>query len=395
MHIRSGRSPYHGADNSVAYSLWDEALPVVPATAWLQHLHRNGLEESTREGYAVAALHLFKFLKQDEIGFWDLEGRHIQSFKSYLNQLGLKPTTRKAYLSAVSQLIAWAMSPAERKRFFGEQAKGPARRKPGKGVMAKLQSDAIADPDLFSIRIRNKSNTYRKHGLPPALQQRVWDALETAFPPRPRKPESLKYRQAKMLWYRNRAIWALLIMSAPRKSELIRIGLDDLDPEAGTIAVVDRPEHRQLGRLKLGERILWFPTAHPYMRFVDEWLLYGRQLAEEIIAEKQVPDHRLLFCTITGSPMTRGAVHHLFDTLAKKLGIDKKTRPFSCHIARHTGATILKKAGADPGAIQAYLGHGSINSQDAYTALDTPDIREMLTRCWSNGPVILPDQKSA
>jgi integrase/recombinase XerC len=353
------------------------------------------LERSTREGYAIAALHLFRFLAQGEVSFWDLEGRHIQEFKSYLNQLGLKPTTRKAYLSAVSQLIAWVMSPAERKRFFGEQAKGSTKRNSGKGVMARLRSDAVADPDLFNVRIRNRSSTYRKHGLPPALQQRVWDTLEGAFPPRPQRPENRKYREAKMLWYRNRAIWALLIMSAPRKSELVRIGLDDLDPEAETIAVVDRAEHRHLGNLKLGERILWFPTAHPYMRFVDEWLLYGRPLAEEMMAEKQVPDHRLLFCTRTGSPMTHGVIHHLFSTLAERLGIDKKTRPFSCHIARHTGATILKKAGADPGAIQAYLGHGSINSQDAYTALDTPDVREMLTRCWSDGPVVLPKRWSA
>ncbi|HET7460196.1 MAG TPA: site-specific integrase [Longimicrobium sp.] len=407
VHVRSGPSTVGGDGNRTAFSLWRGELPIVPATAWLAHIHRNaGLAEATREGYAYGLLCFFTYLASEKIDFWELDGSHILGFRSYLNGEALKRTTAAQYLSAVSQMLGWLISPEVKREFFPKRERGSRQRGAGKGFMAKLKKDGHAQDDLFTIRIRNRRNTYRKHGLPPELQQRVWDALEGAYPTRAavlRKngratsPEARRRAQnafdvRKMLWYRNRAIWALLHMGAPRKGELLRIAEADIGGEDNVIPIVDRPEHRHLGELKLGERLIWFPRHHPYMRFVDEWLLYGRPIAVKLLRAAGLPDHGLLFCSNHGGPLTKHGIHHLFDSLAEKLGLDRRTRPFSCHVARHTGATMLKRAGANPGVIQAYLGHSSVTSQDNYTGLDEATVREFLTQAWEKGPVILPSQ---
>jgi site-specific recombinase XerD len=405
VHVRNGPSTVGGDGNRTAYSLWKGELPIVPATAWLAHIHRNaGLAEATRRGYAYGLRCFFTYLTPEKIDFWELDGSHILGFRNYLNGRALKQTTAAQYLAAVSKMLGWLVSPEVKREFFPKRERRSGRQSARKGFMAQLKKDGHARDDLFTIRISNHRNTYRKHGLPPELQQRVWDALESAYPtkaavlrqkgrqvsPERRRRAQSAFEVRKMLWYRNRAIWAFLHIGAPRKSELLRIAEGDLGTEQDLVSVVDRPEHRHLGKLKLGERLIWFPRSHPYMRFVDEWLLYGRPIAEKLLRAAKRPDHGLLFCSNKGGPLTKHGIHHLFDSLAKKLGIDRRTRPFSCHIARHTGATMLKKAGVNAGVIQAYLGHSSIMSQDDYTGLDEASVRELLTQTWEQGPVILP-----
>jgi site-specific recombinase XerD len=58
-------------------------------------------------------------------------------------------------------------------------------------------------------------------------------------------------------------------------------------------------------------------------------------------------------------------------------GIDRRG---SCHMLRHTAATLMMDRGADPRSLQTMLGHGHLNTTELYTHLTLKRLREVHDR---------------
>lgn len=113
------------------------------------------------------------------------------------------------------------------------------------------------------------------------------------------------------------------------------------------------------------ERII--PIGKPALEAIDKYLVSARPC----FGENQ---EKALFLGSRGLPLRRTAIWRLVRFYAVKAGITKRVSP---HTFRHTYASHLLDAGADPRIIQELLGHASISSTDRYTQLSLSQVREV------------------
>jgi len=75
------------------------------------------------------------------------------------------------------------------------------------------------------------------------------------------------------------------------------------------------------------------------------------------------PDSAPVFRSRSGKPMDRTVIMRMLRKLAKQAGIE---RPISPHWFRHSHATHALARGANPGDVQAQLGHASLTTTSGY-----------------------------
>ncbi len=81
-----------------------------------------------------------------------------------------------------------------------------------------------------------------------------------------------------------------------------------------------------------------------------------------------------LFRAIRGGPLGPRAVAKVMEQTRMQLGLPASATP---HAMRHSFATHLLNAGGDLRAIQELLGHASLSTTQAYTAVDTARLMEV------------------
>lgn len=81
-----------------------------------------------------------------------------------------------------------------------------------------------------------------------------------------------------------------------------------------------------------------------------------------------------LFRAIRGGPLGPRAVARVMERARLQLGLPSSATP---HALRHSFATHLLNAGGDLRAIQELLGHASLSTTQAYTAVDTARLMEI------------------
>jgi len=86
--------------------------------------------------------------------------------------------------------------------------------------------------------------------------------------------------------------------------------------------------------------------------------------------EQQAP----LFRAIRGGKLSPGAIQKVMASARMQLGLPASATP---HAMRHSFATHLLDAGGDLRAIQELLGHASLSTTQAYTAVDTVRLLEV------------------
>jgi integrase/recombinase XerD len=157
---------------------------------------------------------------------------------------------------------------------------------------------------------------------------------------------------------RDRAILEVLYATGMRRMELLRLKLDGLDLERGTV-MIRRGKGNKDRMIPLGER------AGAWLR---KYLREGRpQLAGE-------PDDGTLFLTTQGEPFSAEYLTQLVRgyVLAAKVG-----KEGACHLFRHTMATLMLEGGADIRFIQQMLGHADLKATQLYTNVSIRLLKEI------------------
>ena len=81
-----------------------------------------------------------------------------------------------------------------------------------------------------------------------------------------------------------------------------------------------------------------------------------------------------LFRAVRGGPLSPRAIQKVMAQTRMQLGLPATATP---HAMRHSFATHLLAAGGDLRAIQELLGHASLSTTQAYTAVDAARLMEV------------------
>lgn len=162
---------------------------------------------------------------------------------------------------------------------------------------------------------------------------------------------------------RNRALIVLMYRGGLRVGEALALRPKDLDRAAGTIRVLH-------GKGDKARTVGLDPQAFAVL---ERWL--------DRRAARGINGHAPIFCTLAGQPVSSSYVRVLLPRLAKKAGIVKRVHP---HGLRHTHAAELAREGVPARLIQEQLGHGSLQTTDAYLRKIAPQdlINAMQKRAW-------------
>jgi integrase/recombinase XerD len=147
---------------------------------------------------------------------------------------------------------------------------------------------------------------------------------------------------------RDRAILETLYATGVRRSELVSLRLYDVDRERGTL-MVRQGKGRKDRMIPIGERALG-------------WI--ARYLDEARPGLMVPPDEGYLFLTTLGERLTPDFLTQSVRRYVLAAGIGKSG---SCHLFRHTMATLMLEGGADVRYIQEMLGHAHLDSTEVYT----------------------------
>lgn len=162
------------------------------------------------------------------------------------------------------------------------------------------------------------------------------------------------------LGLRDRAILEVLYSTGMRRMEVIGLRWDDLDPERGTVFI--REGKGKVDRMiPIGDRALAW--AAKYLHEARPGLdLTGRDPA--------------LFLTHLGEAFTPNRMSQLVRTHIQAADLGKSG---SCHLFRHSCATLMLENGADIRFIQQLLGHAKLDTTQIYTQVSIRQLKQVHT----------------
>lgn len=150
------------------------------------------------------------------------------------------------------------------------------------------------------------------------------------------------------LGLRDRAILEVFYSTGLRRAELAHLQLDDLDPARGVALV----------RLGKGQRDRVVPCGARALKWVSRYL---RRSRPRLVREAHT---KSLFVSSRGTPLL---LNRLSERIRRYVEAAGMARPGSCHLFRHSMATLLLEGGADVRDVQAMLGHTNLATTARYT----------------------------
>ncbi len=157
---------------------------------------------------------------------------------------------------------------------------------------------------------------------------------------------------------RDRAILETLYSTGIRRQELVDLDLYSVDAEGGVLTV-RQGKGRKDRMIPIGKRALgWIE------RYVDE-------VRPELV---MAPDEGELFLTINRTRFSPERMSLLVRQYVAAANLGKEG---SCHLFRHTMATLMLEGGADIRFIQAMLGHTSLEATQVYTRVAIRKLKEV------------------
>ena len=155
---------------------------------------------------------------------------------------------------------------------------------------------------------------------------------------------------------RDRAILEVLYSTGMRRAELIALKPDDIDRERGLVII----------RQGKGRKDRVVPIGRRALDWIAKYIADGRPEADGP-----------LFLTGRGNPFHPVTLSQVVRDYLDAAGITKRG---SCHMLRHTAATLMLEGGADLRSIQTLLGHEQLNTTQIYVHVTIQHLREVHRR---------------
>jgi len=159
---------------------------------------------------------------------------------------------------------------------------------------------------------------------------------------------------------RDRAILEVLYSTGMRRRELIALSIWDLDAERGTVSI----------RQGKGRRDRMVPIGERAAAWVGK---YSSDVRPGLVVP---PDAGVLFLTKEGLDFTPDHLSGLVTRYVERADIAKHG---SCHLFRHTMATLMLEGGADIRYIQQMLGHAELSTTQIYTQVSIRALKAIHT----------------
>ena len=161
---------------------------------------------------------------------------------------------------------------------------------------------------------------------------------------------------SKPLGLRDRAVLEVFYSCGLRRNELIELACRDVDYARGTVFV--RCGKGAKDRyVPIGERALF-------------WLRLYNELVRPHFVTDRFPNH--LFLSSVGTPLCPDWLSRSVRRYIALAGIEKRG---SCHLLRHTVATLMLEGGADIRYVAEMLGHTRLETTQRYTRVSIDRLR--------------------
>jgi integrase/recombinase XerD len=167
---------------------------------------------------------------------------------------------------------------------------------------------------------------------------------------------------SKALGLRDRAVLEVFYSCGLRRGELISLWLRDVDFDRGTV-FVRRGKGAKDRYVPVGERALFWVRL--YAEIVRPGFLCSR-----------FPEH--LFLSSAGTPLCPDWLCRQVRRYLAEAGIAKRG---SCHLLRHSVATLMLEGGADIRYVAEMLGHARLETTQRYTRVSIDRLRAVHASC--------------
>lgn len=163
------------------------------------------------------------------------------------------------------------------------------------------------------------------------------------------------------LGLRDRAMLETFYSTGMRCSELINLQVYDLEAER-RVATIRQGKGNKDRVVPIGKRAL-------------SWIAkYTTDVRPKLVMRT---NEATLFVSRSGRPLGRTNVSAIVKEYILRAGITKRG---SCHLLRHSAATLMMEAGADLRSLQMFLGHRRINTTQIYTHVSIQRLKEVHQR---------------
>jgi integrase/recombinase XerD len=282
--------------------------------AYLTHLAvERGLGSATLEAYGSDLRRLSRHLDAARVEVTSATTEHLIEFVAALAAAELSPRSQARMLSAVRGLYKWLLA-------------------------EKL---VASDPSELVDRPR------ARRSLPKAIRPDQIVALLEA----PDDTTALGLRDAAMLH--------TMYAAGLRVSELVGLGLGDVNLETGFVQAFGKGKKRRV-----------VPLGRAAQVRIERW-------RSEVRGRWAPASERALFVTERGTPLTRQSFWRIVKHHALAAGIGRSVSP---HVLRHSFATHLLLGGADLRSVQMMLGHADVTTTEVYTHLTGDHVAAMHAR---------------
>ena len=139
--------------------------------------------------------------------------------------------------------------------------------------------------------------------------------------------------------------------------------LSDLDLKNGLLSI----------RQGKGNQDRVVPISERAFRWIHQ---YQRQAREELLFRAKSPS-QYLFLNRLGEPLGKIGCNRRLRAYVQEVAPHKKG---SCHLIRHSIATLLLEQGCQSRYIQEFLGHRQLETTQIYTKISIQHLREVYER---------------
>jgi len=160
------------------------------------------------------------------------------------------------------------------------------------------------------------------------------------------------------LGLRDRAILEVLYSTGIRRMEVVNLKLYDIDSDRGTLMV----------RQGKGKKDRMVPVGARALLWIDKYIV---EVRHTLLLD---PNDTTLFITHLGEGFTPNRLTQMVREYVDAADIGKRG---SCHLFRHTMATLMLENGADVRFIQAMLGHAKLETTQIYTQVSIRKLKEI------------------